>query len=178
MYVAHDATIAVIVELRENTLALLRITPLTLRDILMSKVAAAVWRRAEDLSMVIWTAFLLSLPLVLLQYTAVVSPQHYPIESRLVIFAAFTVSLGRLLLEPIMVGAIGTVVAIVMPFRFSGALWTMTLTGMYFTLINLPRLLNMSANVRLLLEIALPVIVPLVVTWGAFRLAVHLLLRD
>jgi hypothetical protein len=62
---------------------------------------------------------------VLLQYTTIVSPQHYPVESRLVIFAAFTVSLGHLLLE-----------------------------------------------------IALPVIVPLVVTWGAFRLAVHLLLRD
>lgn len=178
MNVAYDSTLAVVTELRENTLALLQITPLTLREILMSKAAAAVWRRAEELSMIITGSFLLTLPILLLQYTSIIPLQFYPVESRFVVFAALTVSLARLFLEPLMVGAIGIVVAIVMPFRVSGALWTMTLTGVYFALINLPRLLAMPVNLRLLLEIALPLIVPLVVTWGAFRVATYLLLRD
>lgn len=178
LYVANDATLAVVTELRENTLALLQITPLTLREILMSKAAAAVWRRAEELSMVISTAFMLTLPLLLLQYTGMISLQQYPVESRFVVFAALTVALARLFLEPLMVAAIGVVVAIIMPFRISGVLWTMTITGGYFALINLPRLLNMPVNLRLLLEIALPLIVPLIIIWSAFRFATYLLLRD
>jgi hypothetical protein len=177
-FVAYDTTIAVVTELRENTLSLLQITPLTLREILMSKAAAAVWRRAEELSMIIGTAFLLNLPVILLQYTGMIPLQYYPVESRFVVFAAFTVSLARLFLEPLMIGAVGIVVAIIMPFRVSGVLWTMTLTAVYFILINLPRLLTMSVNMRLLLEIALPIVLPLFIIWGAFRLATHLLLRD
>jgi hypothetical protein len=178
LFVAHDTTLAVVTELRENTLSLLQITPLTLREILMSKAAAAVWRRAEELSLIIGTAFLLNLPVILLQYTGMIPLQYYPVESRFVVFAAFTVSLARLFLEPLMIGAVGIVVAIIMPFRVSGVLWTMTLTAVYFVLINLPRLLTMSVNMRLLLEIALPIILPLFIIWGAFRLATHLLLRD
>ncbi len=178
LFVAYDTTIAVVTELRENTLSLLQITPLTLREILMSKAAAAVWRRAEELSLIIATAFFLNMPVILLQYTSIIPLQYYPVESRFVVFAALTVSLARLFLEPLMIGAVGIVVAIIMPFRVSGVLWTMTLTGVYFILINLPRLLTMSVNMRLLVEIALPIVLPLFIIWGAFRLATHLLLRD
>jgi hypothetical protein len=178
LLVAHDTTIAVVTELRENTLSLLQITPLTLREILMSKAAAAVWRRAEELSMIIGTAFLLNMPVILLQYTSIVPVQQYPFESRFVIFAAFTVSLARLFLEPLMISAVGIVVAILMPFRVSGALWTILLTAVYFVLVNLPRLLTMPVNMRLLLEIALPILLPLCIIWGAFNLATRLLVRD
>ena len=55
---------------------------------------------------------------------------------------------------------------------------SVSLTGVYFALLNLPRLLEMPVNLRLLLEIALPLIAPLVVIWCAFRFATHMLLRD
>jgi hypothetical protein len=48
----------------------------------------------------------------------------------------------------------------------------------YFLLINLPRRLPMGWEMRMVIEIILPLALPVVITWIAFRLAHHALTRD
>ncbi|NWF68026.1 MAG: hypothetical protein HXY40_02980 [Chloroflexi bacterium] len=178
LYVGHDTARGMVDELRENTLALLRITPMNIGEILLSKVAAAIWRRGEELGLIMIGAFGLTLPLVLLQYTALFSLQTQPYEARFIVWVGVTVCLARLILEPLMIGAAGVLIAVLIPYRNLAALWTMILTILYFIFLNLPRVLPLTPEMRLLVEIALPVLLPVFITLFCFRAAAYLLLRD
>ncbi len=176
--IGESAAISIVKEHRNETLDLLLIIPRPASQILLSKVAAAVWRRTENLSLILIGAALASLPLMIIQYDVYFSLDNHPILMRLALIAALAVSILRVIIEPIMVGALGVMVGTAVPSRLPALVGTTTLTAAYFLLINLARLVPTDFNGRLLIEIFLPLVLPLLITWGAFRAAAYLLIRD
>lgn len=176
--VGFFTVLLVVEEQRDNTLTLLRTTPMSLRQILYSKAAAGVWRQVEDLGLVIMAASLLSLPVIGLLYA-----QYWPFEentlvSRLTLLLGLLSALLRLLLEPLMIAALALASGALAPVRVHANLALAGLAFFYFLLINMPRLLEMTAPVRIALEFVLPLALPVLIALGALQLAHRLLTRD
>jgi ABC-type transport system involved in multi-copper enzyme maturation permease subunit len=165
-------------EQKKNTLTLLRATPIPLKDILLSKMAASIWRQVEDLGLLLMAALAFSLPLLILQYASLWPLDQYPVVARAAMALGLAASLVRLLVEPLMVGALGIMAGAALPYRNWARASVTVLTLFYFLLINLPRRLPMAWEMRAVVEIVLPLILPVLIAWVAFRLAHHALLRD
>lgn len=157
----------VVEEQRDNTLTLLRTTPMSLRQILYSKAAAGVWRQVEDLGLVIMAASLLTLPVIGLLYA-----RYWPFEENTL------VSRLTLLLEPLMVAALALAAGALVTVRIHANLALAGLVFFYFLLINLPRLLELTVAQRVALELLLPPALPALIAPGALLLAQRLLTRD
>ncbi len=173
-----SAATSVVKERSHQTLDLLLIIPRPALDILFSKVAAAIWRRTENLTLIILAAALISLPLILIQYDVYFSLNGQPVLMRFALIAALGAAILRVIVEPVMVGALGVMVGAAVPSRLPAIIATTALTGSYFLLINLIRLIPLSDGGRLFVEIFLPVALPLLITWGAFRAAAYFLTCD
>jgi hypothetical protein len=159
-------------------LELLRTTPLTLRDILSAHGAAAIWRQIEMLEVLLIGAALLSLPLVILQHVNLYPPLVYPIAVRFLMITGFAASLLRVLVEPLMIAAIGVLMGASTQARIPSMLATVALGIAYVVLINLPRLLPLDPAARFIVEMILPLVLPLLITWGALRLATWRIEKD
>lgn len=176
--VGTAAAASVAKERRNTTLDLLLIIPHTTRHTLYSKVAAAVWRQTENLSLVIMGAALVSLPLLIIQYDVFISLSDDPLLMRLGLILALGMSIVRVLIEPVMIGAIGVLVGAAVSSRIPAIVTTAGIGAAYFVLINLARLAPLDTAGRLFVEIVLPVMLPLLITALAFRAAAFLLTRD
>lgn len=176
--IGSAAAIAIVDELRGGTLDLVRTTPLSLISIMGSKIAAAIWRQVENLSLLMMAAAVISLPLLISQYAVLLPLTEYPFISRLAMILGLVVSVARLALEPAMIGAIGLMAGAGLPTRPAAVIAAAFLGGAYFLLINLARLIPMAWPARFVVEFALPLALPLLITYGALRLAHHLLSRD
>ena len=165
-------------ERRNRSLDLLRVCPRPLHQVLYSKIAAAVWRQLENLTLIITTLALFSLPLLIIQYDMTVSTSDNPILMRLAVMLALASSLIRILLEAALVGAIGAVVGASTSMRAPAVIATVLLTAAYFVFINLIRLVHMGMEARLFVDIFLPLLLPAIIIPLCFRAAVHMLTRD
>lgn len=172
------AATSVAKERRNSTLDLLLIIPHPAIHALFSKVAASVWRQTENLSLVIMGTALVSLPLLVIQYDIFLSFEENPILMRFSLMFALGMSILRVLLEPIMVGAIGALAGAAIPTRIPAIVMTTGISGAYFLLINLARMAPLDTTGRLFVEIVLPVVLPLLIIYGAFRAAAALLIRE
>ncbi len=174
-----SATASAVIEEREhNALDLLRTTPFSLRFILLSKIAAAVWRQVPDLALLVMVAALFSLPPIILEHTALPTAETSPYIPHLMMLLGLAASIIRPILEPVMIGALGVLIGAVGMYRISSAVLVSLLGLTYFLFLNLPRLLPLAWPLRLLVETVLPLALPLLLTWGALRGAEYFLLRD
>ncbi len=178
MNIGLFTTRLIVDEQEHHTLALLRTTPISLRHILFSKAAAGVWRQIEDLSLILMGVSLLTLPVIGLQYAMYWPLEQEVIVSRLALVLGLGASLVRLVLEPFMIAALAIVIGAGVPSRVPAATALGVTGGFYFALINLPRLLTMPPELRILVETILPVVLPLFIIVGSFRLAHYILSRD
>ncbi len=176
--VTRDAPNNMLKESQHNTLHLLRVTPLTSRQILLGKIAAALWRRVDDINLVLFSAITIGLPIIFVQYANVWDPGEHPFLIQLGMLVVFGVSVIRVVLEPFMVAAIGVMAGAVIPSRSVAQTATGLLTFFYFLIVNLPRLLNLSLPMRVVVEGIFPVVLPLAIAWGAMSLATHFMTRD
>lgn len=172
------AAVLVSDERRNDSLDLLRVCPRPLRQVIYSKIAAAVWRQLENLSLIITAAALLSLPLLVIQYDMLMSMSQQAVVMRLVLILALASSVIRIFLEVIMIGSIGAMVGAATNMRAPAILTTTLLTGAYFAGINLVRLLAVELELRLFIEIVLPLLLPLLIIPVCLRFTVYLLTRD
>ncbi len=172
------ATTSVVKERHNRTLDLLLIIPDTPIHALFSKVSAAIWRQTENLSLILMGTALASMPLLVIQYDIFLSLTTHPLLMRVGLILALGMSILRVLIEPIMVGAIGALVGAAIPARIPAIIITTTLCATYFALINLIRLATLGEGLRLFVEIVLPVILPPIITFISFRLAASLFVRD
>ncbi|MCE2488554.1 MAG: hypothetical protein J4G17_01070 [Anaerolineae bacterium] len=168
----------VVEEQRDNTLTLLRTTPMSLRQILYSKAAAGVWRQVEDLGLIIMAASLLSLPIIGLIYAQYWPFEDHSLVSRVTLMLGLLSALLRLMLEPLMVAALALATGALAPVRVHANLAIGGQIFFYFLLINMPRLLELSAPWRIILELLLPLALPALIALGALQLAQRLLTRD
>ncbi len=162
---------------RARRLDLLRTTPLPLREILLAKGAAAVWRQVESLDLLLVVTAFLSLPMVLILNTQVMQLDEVG-GARLLMIVGLTASLLRIVVEPPMIAALGVLMGSVSRDRIPAMLATGALGFAYFVMINLLRLAPLSLEARLVVEVALPLVLPPLITLFCLWLAERALGRE
>ena len=179
LYGIGAASAASVVKERSNaTLDLLLIIPQSVLSTILSKVSAAIWRQTENLSLIIMGTALASLPLMIIQYDIYLSFNTHPVLMRVGLALGLGMAILRVLIEPIMIGALGAAVGAAIPARIPAIVTTTVLGGAYFLLINLVRFAQLDEMGHLFVEILLPVALPLLIIFVSFRSAAHLLARD
>lgn len=176
--IAAFTTRMIVDEQANNTLDLLRTTPLTLPHIVFSKVAAGVWRQVEDLSLLLIAVLLLTLPVIGLQYSPYFPYEDGSLISRLVLIVGLAVSLLRLVLEPFMVAALAILMGTLIPVRTTALVALGVATFFYFLLINFLRLMPLTPALLIVVEFVVPLALPLLIAWGALRGAAWALRQD
>ena len=176
--VVVDSVTSITREFRDETLLLLRMTPIPLEQILLSKVAATLWRRMETVDNILALAVALGTPLILLSQILYIPPdEHFGLTQAVTIIIMFT-SILRLPLEIFMVGMLGTAIGTAARFRPPAIIATGTVVFFYFLLLNLPRFISLSMPMRLFVEVVLPVALPLVIIYGCLRFTIYIIQRD
>jgi len=164
-------------EVRNDTFTLLRTTPLTLESILASKIAAAIWRQVENLTLLIVAAALFSLPILISQYATIWPLDEYPVLSRMGMVLGLIVSLLRLMLEPFMIGALGVMAGAALRVRSSAVVATALMGFFYFLFLNLLRFMRLPWPLQFVVEFVFPLVAPLLLIWVGLRLAKYFLTR-
>jgi hypothetical protein len=165
-------------ERRNDSLDLLRLCPRPLRHIVYSKIAAAVWRQAENYTLILAAVAWCSLPLLVVLSDVLFAADAHPLLMRAAIIAALIVSIVRPLLEAVAIGAIGAMCGAATRWRLSAGASAAVLGIAYFAFINGVRLVAWPPLERALVEFALPLLAPVVVIGLCTRAAAFLLARE
>jgi ABC-type Na+ efflux pump permease subunit len=192
VHIAINASAMMQEERRNDTLNLLMATPMTLEQILLGKVAAAVWRRMDDWILITY-AVALTLPPVL--YGFYMSPWESPgfvFALPLAVIAGLAATLLRLVVEPLMVGTLAVFIGAVVPYRSTAIIVSVALGAayffIYFMVARLPFIYGAvlrdgtvipgSPALMRLFDFVLPAALPALITWTMLKLAVRVLTRD
>ncbi len=173
-----DSVTAITDEFKNETLMLLRVTPFSAQHIILSKVAGAFWRQMESLDGVLTMALFLGTPVIVFQQVLAYSPEDHFLLPQTISVAVMLVSLVRLPLEMFMIGMIGMVSGTATRNRSMGIIVASVFTFFYFLLLNLPRLVDLPLILYLLVEVVLPLMLPIYIIWGGLRATLAMLLRD
>jgi hypothetical protein len=176
--IIQTTTAAILRERRDDNLTILRTIPPSLREIFLSSIAGAIWPETPDLNTVLGIITWLSLPPIIVLHTGYWPTESEPLLVRLGFILGLGASMLRPLLEVVMVGALGMFCGAFTRIRLVASTIALLLTAAYFVLINLPRGLILPMGWRLLIESVLPLLLPVVITWGAVSAAAYLLTRD
>ena len=131
----------------------------------------------EDLGLIVLGTAALTLPVIGLQYAAYWPLEEANVISRVALILGVATSVARLFLEPAMIAACAIAIGTVVPSRTPALISLAGLGFFYFLFLNLMRLLPMTPEMRIIIEFVLPVILPTLITLGAFRLAEYVLWR-
>lgn len=169
--IGMSAAASMVDENRCDSLDLLRVCPRPLNEILYSKGAAAVWRQIENLGLVLVAATLAGLPIMVILYDRWFGTFDQPVLSRTAVALALGSSILRIMLESAMAASIGLAVGSGMRRRIPANVTTVLLLIAYFAFINLIRLPGWGNEIRLLVEIIIPTLLPLLIIPICIRLA-------
>lgn len=199
--VAANSASAMADEIRNNTMQLLMSTPMSLDQIFLGKVAASLWRKMDDLILIVQGAAIFGPPLIIMHYAGLFPLRESGPVTYLLIIAMTLVSMLRLVLEPLMFGMVGVGIGAFVPFRSIAMTSSVAFVAFYFLLMIMLQQLNVDflaaaleaakgaaessldvAKLRLglavgstvFIELLLPVLVPL----GLIRLVIGLLTRQ
>ena len=168
-------------EIANDTFQLLRATPMSLEQIFLGKVAAAIWQRMDDLIIVAYGIVLLGLPVYLIMYSDVWVPAEQPLLAFVMLMLAMIVALLRVIVEPIMLGMLAVFIGLVVPTRGFSVTATLVIGGFYVALLNLiryiPGLMEDPLAV-LIVDFVLPLLLPVVITFMLLQLAKNIVLSD
>ncbi|RMG84902.1 MAG: hypothetical protein D6712_10430 [Chloroflexi bacterium] len=167
-------------ELRNDTLNLLRTTPLDLRDIFLGKIAAAMWREMDLWSVLFGVAVFFSVPVIVMNYAVMWPPTEYPLLAHVAIIIGFVVALARMVLEPMMVGAVGVLIGSIVSYRSTAMSAAMGTGILYFVMLQLVRQIPVGDSFigRMVLDMGVPLVLPIFIIWGALKLAAYVVTRD
>jgi hypothetical protein len=160
-HLAADATQSMVREIEGATLNLLMATPYSPREVLLSKIAGAMWRQSEPLSLLLSAVSMTQMPTLVLIYLNQLPSDEFGIMSQVVTIMAFGVAIARIPLEMAMTAAIGSYIGVITRGRSAAILTTLTLLIFYFVLINLPRLMPLGIFGHILVDGVLPLALPL-----------------
>jgi hypothetical protein len=175
--IGYTTSVNVADEVRNDTFTLLRATPMSLQAILASKIAAAIWRQVENLSLLIIAAALFSLPILISHYATLWPLDENPVLARLGMVLGLIVSLVRLLLEPFLIGALGVMAGAALRVRSSAVIATTIMAFFYFMLLNLLRIIPMPWPLQFIVEFVLPLGLPLLLIWASLKVARYCITR-
>jgi hypothetical protein len=157
---ASDATQSMVREIEGSTLNLLLATPYTTREVLLSKLAGAMWRQSEPLSLLLSAISMTQMPTLVLIYLNQLPSEEYGILSQVVTIMAFGVAIARIPLEMAMTAAISSYVGVTTRGRSAAVITTLTLLIFYFVLINLPRMMPLGIVGHIIVDGVLPLAIP------------------
>lgn len=168
-------------EMKNKTINLLRTTPMSLEQIFLGKIAAAMWQRMDDLALVAQITVVFGPPILYSMYSPVWPPTEQPILSVLMVLLSLVVSLVRLLLEPVMLGSLAVLVGVVAPNRSTAISATVALGAFYVLLLNLARQIpavEANAGLIFLLDFVIPVALPAALSFIFLRTAYRIVTAD
>lgn len=169
--VVNAAAAAMVNAHNHHTLDLLRVTPISLDKIVLGKIAAGIWRRMDDLDMVLIGVTVFSLPFLAAYNLAGRELLGYNTSARLLIMAGLLVLPLRVILEPFMFGAVSLAAGTLLPTRAAAVVSALALMVFYYLMLTVPLLGDIGWALRLLLEIVLPLLVPVGMALGAVQVA-------
>lgn len=171
LQIGMTATSSMVDENRCDSLDLLRVCPRPLNEILYSKAAAAVWRQIENLGLVLLAATLASLPVLVILYDRWFGTFDQPVLSRITVILALGSSIFRVILESTMAATIGLAIGSGMRRRVPAIVTTVLLLVAYFAFVNLIRSPGWGNEMRLIVDIFIPTLLPLLIIPICLRLA-------
>ena len=179
-------------EFSNDTFQLLRATPMSLSQIFLGKVAAAMWKRMDDLVMIAQLFLAFTPPILFYIYAQIWPTETYGIAmTPIMTLVATLVVLARLVLEPLMIGVMSVFIGIVVEGKGRAISAAVVLGTFYFLLLNLLSQLPsvrgfrtadgiVPANIPLVLltDFVLPILLPLVLIFGLLKLSAYLVTKD
>lgn len=160
---ASDASRTMVEEVENHTLPLLLATPIPRREVLLSKMAGALWRQSDPLSVVLSVVTFTQMPVLTLLYVNNWPMQAYGYLAQFLVIGMFAVSIVRVPLEMFMVAVIGQYIGLTTPGRGTAAAAAVGCVVFYFVLINVPRLFPLAPLMTVIVEGVLPVLLPVIV---------------
>lgn len=173
-------------EMNNNTFNLLRTTPMSLSQIFLGKVAAALWKRVDDMVLVAQMAAAFSPPLIFSIYSDVwhmtggIGNIIAPALSLVTLLAIVL----RIFIEPIMMGVIAVFIGIVVPGRSRAITSSVVVGAFYFLLLNIASRLPVvrgyetpdstiippNGTLILLFDIVIPIALPIIIIFALLKL--------
>ncbi len=172
-------------ELRNNTMLLLMSTPMSLDQIFLGKVASAIWRKMDDLILIVQGAAIFGPPLIIMHYAGLFPLRESGGLPFVLIIAMSLTSLLRLVLEPLMFGMVGVGIGAFLPIRSLAISASVAWVGFYLLLINMLQQLNLqqldvaleggasmmlAVAITVVVELALPIALPYALIRGVSAL--------
>lgn len=157
---ALDSSASMAAEIEGHTLDTVRTTPLTTREILLGKIAGALWLRGESLNMVMSTVTYSQLPTLLLVGIASHDIALYRGWVQLAVVILFASVIVRVPLEMFMVAAIGQFIGMTTPGRSAAGLTTLTVIALYFLTLYGLWLVRAPLWLDVIIKGVIPVVVP------------------
>jgi hypothetical protein len=177
-HIISDATQSIVSEFQNDTFTLLRTTPYSSTEIVLSKIIASVWRRMVELDMTLNMVAIMGAPPILMFYLYLWPPSTDPAIAQWMSVATYGSFLLRLPLEMFMVAALAVMMGAMTRLRSTAFSATATLAFFYFLLLNLARFLDLSWQMQLLVDAILPVVLPILISFGAIFLARRAIITD
>ena len=142
--IAANSAAAMADEIRNDTMQLLMSTPMTLDQIFLGKVAAAIWRKMDDLVLIVQGAAIFGPPLIIMHYAGMFPLRDSGAITYVLIIAMTITSLLRLVLEPLMFGMVAVGIGAFLSFRSIAVTSAVAWVAFYFLLINMLQRLNLE----------------------------------
>lgn len=193
LQISVDSAAAMQQEMNNNTFLLLRTTPMSLSQIFLGKVAAAMWRRMDDIVLIAQLNLIFSPPVLFTIYSSIFPfTDNERVITPLLTLIGTTVIVFRMIAEPIMIGVLSVFIGIVVEGRSRAISTAVALGAFYFLLLNLMSRLpvvrgfeaadgsQIAANglLVILFDFVLPAGLPLLIIFGLLRLSEHMITRD
>ncbi|MGJ3237741.1 MAG: hypothetical protein ACFE0Q_03445 [Anaerolineae bacterium] len=190
--IAIEASNAMQQEFANNTFQLLQATPMSIPQIVLGKVAAAMWRRMDDIVLIAQLALAFTPPMVYPMYADFWSASaHSTVIAAVLTLIATLVTVARVVLEPLMIGIVSVFIGVVVPGKGRSISAAVVIGAFYFLLINLLSRLPAvrgfdspegpippNGTLVILTDLVLPVLIPLILIVSVLKLSERLLSQD
>jgi len=170
---AGSASRSMVDEIENHTMGVLLTTPVSVRELLLSKLAGALWKQSEPFSLILTIASLTQVPSLFIIYANAFPPQDFHGIGSIVTVVMLALSMIRLPIEAFMVAALGQFIGLTTTGRGAAQAASIGLTGFYFLLINLPRLLPLDPFWRVMVDGMFPLVAAIGVAWLLLNLTIH-----
>lgn len=169
----NEAAYNMVREYQHNTIHLLRVTPYTPRQIILSKIAAAVWRQMDIFVILTLFTVTFGMPIIVVVYLNLYPPEDYPFLAQGLSVLALMTHLIRVPLELFMAASIAVLMGTTIRFRQGAFLASIAVLVFYFVMLNMLRFIPVTWPVRFMLDAVLPMLLPIVIVWLCIRQAVR-----
>ncbi|MCU0479726.1 MAG: hypothetical protein MUE54_00780 [Anaerolineae bacterium] len=176
--IASDSAEAMVTEYTHDSLTLLRTTPFTGMEIILSKIAGSIWRRMDDLQDTTSYTRTLGGMAILGFYIVQFNPVSYPNVAQVLALPMLLASLVRIPLEMVMVACVASMIGAYAKSKSSAVTSTLIFTFFYFLLLTLLRFIGWSWAFQWVVDAVIPVILPIAISFGALKMTLRVVESD